>query len=603
MALFQVQSIRRRLSVLLLVAIALTVSLALPSCASRSIAKNGSQLILTAPSDPQTFNYPNNSSFPNVFLFTGAGLTRENGITGKIEPDLAESWQISKDQKTIVFTLRPNLKWSDEQPITADDVVFTYRDVVFNPKIPTDLKEGISIGTKKEFPKVRALDARRIEFVLPEPFAPLLSATAAPEGILILPKHSLEKSVQEQDNKGNPKFISTWRVDTPPNQIVVAGPYQIEQYRPGQRVIFKRNPNFWRKDAQGKQLPYIDRIVWQIIENQDTQLLKFRSSDLDALGDVRPLRPEYFSLLKREEKRGNFTVYNGGPWSGVLYMAFNLNKAKSEEGKPIVDPIKSKWFNTLAFRQAVAYAINRDRINNNIFRGLGTIQNSFLSVQSPFFLSPEAGLKVYNYNLEKSRDLLKGAGFKYDAQGRLFDADGNRVRFTFETNSNNLVRVALGAQIREDLSKIGMQVDFNPITFNTLSEKINTTRAWEAHMIGFTGGLEPNGLANYWLTSGGSHYFNLKTQPGQPPLQGWQANDWEEKIDQLFIAGARELDPEKRKKIYGEFQKVVQENLPVILLVNDSATMAVRNRVTGMKYSGLPSWGLWNVAELKLASR
>lgn len=577
---------------------------ALSSCSPhlyKTHAAQVAQLVLSAPSPPATFNYANSQSFPNVFLFTFTGLTREVGKTGEIVPDLAESWQIAPDNKRVVFTLRPNLKWSDGQPLTADDVVFTYNDIVFNPKIPTDLKEGISIGEKKQFPTVRKLDDRKIEFVLPEPFAPLISATAGPDGILILPKHALEESVRSVGQNGNPKFITTWRVDNvKPNELVVNGPYQIESYAPGQRVIFKRNPYYWRKDQQGNALPYIDRIVWQVIENQDTQLLKFRSNDLDILGDVRPLRPEYFALLKREERRGNFKVYNGGPWSGVLYMAFNLNKGTTQDGKPIVDPIKSKWFNNLAFRQAVAYGIDRDRINNNIFRGLGVIQNSFISVQSPFFLSPQDGLKVYNYDPDKSKELLKNAGFKYDDQGRLYDDAGNRVRFTLLTNANNLVRVAVGAQIRQDLSKIGIQVDYNTIAFNSLSEKIGTTRDWDAHIIGFTGGLEPNGLANYWTSTGPSHYFNLNTQPGQPPIQGWQINDWEKEIDRLFVEGARELAPAKRKQIYGEFQKTVQANLPVILLVNDTASMAVRDRVTGLQYSGLPSWGLWNIAELKL---
>jgi peptide/nickel transport system substrate-binding protein len=145
-----------------------------------------------------------------------------------------------------------------------------------------------------------------------------------------------------------------------------------------------------------------------------------------------------------------------------------------------------------------------------------------------------------------------------------------------------------------------MQVDYNPINFNVLIDKTNGSRDWDAHMIGFTGGIEPHGLANLWMTSGGSHSFNLRQQPGQPPIKDWQANDWEKEIDRLFIEGARELDLEKRKKIYGEFQKLVQEQLPVIHLVNDSALMAVRNRVEGLKYSGLPSWGLWNIQELRI---
>lgn len=564
----------------------------------KTVAAQVPQLVLASPTDPKTFNYANNQTFPSVFPFIYEGLTRENGLTGEYEPALAESWKFSPDNKRVVFTLRPNLKWSDGKPLTADDVVFTYRDIVFNPLIPTDQKESIQIGVKKVFPEIRKINDRQVEFILPEPFAPLIAATAAPEGIMILPKHALAEAINSKLPDGNPKFISTWGTDTDPKKIITNGAYVIDSYSPSQRLVLKRNSYYWRKDKDGKQLPYIDRIVWQFIENLDTQLLRFRSGDLDVMGDTRPLRSEYFSLLKREEKRGNFQVLNGGPWSGVLYLTFNLSKANDKNGKPFVDPVKSRWFNTLEFRQAVAYAINRDRINTNLFRGLGVVQNSPISVQSPFTL--KEGLKAYNYDPNQSKSLLKKAGFKYDDRGQLFDSDGNRVRFTLLTNSNNLTRVAIGAQIRQDLAAIGIQVDYNPLNFNVLIDKINGARDWDAHIIGFTGGTEPHGLANLWMTSGGSHSFNLSQQVGQPKIQGYVANEWEKEIDRLFIQGAQELNPEKRKKIYGEFQKLVQEQLPVVHLVNDSAIMAVRNRVQGLKYSGLPSWGLWNIQELKI---
>lgn len=569
----------------------------------RARAARGSQLVLSTLTDPKTFNYANNQSFPSIFLFAYEGLTRENGMTGEVEPALAESWTISEDKKRVVFTLRQGLKWSDGHPLTADDVIFTYQDIVFNPQIPTDGKDSIRIGPKGLFPTVRKLDDRRIEFILPEPFAPLLDATASPEGILIMPKHALEETLKTKGSDGNLKFISTWNTDTPPEQIVVNGPYLLESYTAGQRLVFRRNPYYWRKDTQGQPLPYIDRIVWQFIENTDTQLLRFRSGELTIMGDSRPLRPEYFSLLKREEKRGNFRVYNGGPWSGILYMAFNQNLAKNKEGKPIVDPIKSRWFTNLAFRQAIAYAIDRDRMNNNIFRGLGVVQTSPISVQSPFFLPPDQGVKTYPYNPQKAKELLQAAGFQYNAQKQLLDDQGNRVQFTLLTNSGNKVREAIGAQIKQDLANIGIQLDFTPINFNSLGDKLSTTRDWDAHIIGFTGGIDPHGLANFWMTNGASHYFNLKHQPGQPPIQGWEATDFEQEIDRLFIAGSRELDATKRKAIYADFQRLVQEQLPIMLLINDSALMAVRNTVQGLKYTGLPSWGLWNIAELKVEER
>jgi len=588
----------------------LLVLLCLLPLSSCQISQSGrqtaasSQLVLSTLTDPKTFNYANNQTFPSIFLFAYEGLTREDG-NGNIQPALAESWSISDDKLRVQFTLRQGLKWSDGHPLTADDVVFTYRDIVFNPDIPTDAKDTIRIGPNDRFPQgtfptVRKISDRQVEFLLPEPFAPFLRSTAAPDGILIMPRHILAETLKSKGADGNLKFISTWNTDTPPRDIVVNGAYLLDSYTPGQRLVFRRNPNYWRKDTQGHALPLVDRIVWQFIENTDTQLIRFRSGELDVMGDARPLRPEYFSLLKQEDKRGNFRVYDGGPWSGVLYLTFNLNQAKDKDGNPIVDPVKLRWFSNLAFRQAIAHAIDRTRINNNIFRGLGIVQNSPVSVQSPYYLPPEEGLKVYDYNPEIAKQLLQNAGFRYNAQQQLLDAEGNRVRFTLLTNSGNKVREAIGAQIKSDLSKIGIQVDFTPLNFNVLVEKTSTSRDWDAHIIGFTGGIDPHSSANLWMSTGGSHSFNLKQQPGQPPIQGWQPYEFEQEIDRLMIAGARELDETKRKAIYAEYQRVVQNNVPVIFLVNDRALMAARNTITGIQYSGLPSWGLWNIDQLQV---
>ena len=202
-------------------------------------------------------------------------------------------------------------------------------------------------------------------------------------------------------------FLSTWGVDTPPEQIIVNGPYKIESYLTNQRIIFRRNPYYWRQDEQGNQQPYIERIIWQIVESQDTSLLQFRSGGLDYIA----VSPEYFSLLKRQEQQGNFNIYNGGPAYGTTFISFNLNQG-SRNGKPLVNPVKSRWFNTVEFRQAVAYAIDRQTMINNTFRGLGELQNSPISIQSPYYLAPEAGLPVYEYNPDKARELLISAGFQ-----------------------------------------------------------------------------------------------------------------------------------------------------------------------------------------------
>jgi peptide/nickel transport system substrate-binding protein len=560
----------------------------------RTQASQGSQLVTSILADPKTFNYALNNSSPNIFPLTFDGLVDEHGITADIVPALAESWNIADDKRSFVFTLRAGLQWSDGHPLSADDVVFTYNDVYLNEKIPTDVRDALRIGTSRALPQVKKLDDRRIQFTLPEPFSPFLRNMTAK----ILPAHILRPTVLNKDADGKPLFISTWGTDTDPTKIVTNGPFVMESYTPSQRVVYRRNPHYWRKDAQGKQLPYIDRLVWQIVENSDVRMLRFRSGELDMAG----LRPEDFSLLRREEQRGNFGIRNGGPASGTTFVAFNLNQARNVKGEPFVDPIKSRWFNTKEFRQAIAYAIDRQSIINNLYRGIGDLQSSPISVQSPYFFSPEQGLKVYSHNLQKAKDLLLGAGFKYTNQNQLIDAMGHPVKFRLLLPAGSKTGQQIAAQIQQDVKQIGIQIDLDPVDFNVLIEKIEA-RNWETYFLSYTGGVEPNDGANYWASAGTSHDFNQGQKAGTPLISGWTVSAWEKEIDRLFIAGAKEFDEAKRKQIYAQFQQIVQEQVPVIHLVNPYALSAIRNTVEGVQFSGLDTRGsLWNIYELKVRS-
>ncbi|OWY66393.1 peptide ABC transporter substrate-binding protein [cyanobacterium TDX16] len=578
-----------------LITLILLVAIALSGCNPTEMRTNATQvpqIVARVPGDPQTFNYALNQSSPNVFGFLYEGLITENGETGKLEPALAESWEISEDNLKIVFTLRPNLKWSDGEPLTVDDIVFTYNDIYFNEQIPTDIRDILRIGKSKALPKVRKLDSRRVEFTVPEPFAPFLRFAG---GIVILPEHALRQSVETKNKDGRPQFLSTWGTDTDLQKIVVNGPFTLESYTVNQRIVFRRNPYYWRKDTQGNALSYVERLIWQIVESPDTALIQFRSLGLDML----EIGPTSFQLLKREEERGNFKIYSGGSDFGTNFICFNLNKGR-RQGKPLVNPIKSRWFNTVAFRQAVAYGINREAMLNNVYRGLGELQNSPISVQSPYYLSPEEGLKVYNYNPEKAKELLGGAGFKYNNRGQLLDAEGNRVRFTMISQAGNRTVDAIGSQVKRDLSKIGIQVDFTPIDFAVMVDKVTNTLEWESYFGLITGSIEPYSGANVWSPDGGFHPFNQKPQPGQPPIEGREVADWEAEIGRLYIEGARELDETKRKEIYGETQRLAQEYLPFIHLINPLALAAIRDRIEGTKFSALGGT-LWNVYELKEA--
>ena len=579
-----------------LVLLALVMAIALSGCNPtefKSEAAQVPQLVSAISADPKTFNLVLSNESPNVFAPIYEGLITENGVTGEIEPGLAESWQ--EEKQRIVFTLRKGLKWSDGKALTVDDVLFSFNDIYFNKDIPTSYRDVIQIGKSRALPKLRKLDDRRVEFTVPEPFAPFLRTAG---GFAILPEHALRQSVTTKNRDGSLQFLSTWGTDTDPAKIISNGPYKLESYTPNERVTFRRNPYYWRRDAQSNSQPYIERMVWQIVENRDTALMQFRSQGLDVV----EIGASSFALLKHEEKRGKFTIYNGGPDPGSIYICFNQNKGR-RNGRPLVEPIKSRWFNTVAFRQAVAYAIDRPRMINNILRGLGELQNSTIWEKSPYYLSYEKGLKVYDYNPKKAKQLLLGAGFKYDNKGRLLDADGNRVRFTLLSSAGSRTGDFVGSQMKQDLSKIGIQMDFQPIDFGVLGDKLGNSYEWEAYFGATTGGgIDPNGSANFWSPDGEFHPFNQKPTAGQPPIEGREVADWEAEIGRLYIEGAQELDEQERKAIYSETQRIAQEYLPYIHLFTPLSLTAVRDRVQNVKYSAYGG-ALWNVYEIKVAEK
>ncbi|NER83954.1 MAG: ABC transporter substrate-binding protein, partial [Leptolyngbya sp. SIO1D8] len=378
---------KRSLALLMVVVSAISLTACNPSRFTTAEAST-TRIVFSSLGDPKTFNPTLNQEYPNVFLYTFEGLTTLDGETGEVIPALAESWTVSEDGKTFVFTLREGLQWSDGEPLTVDDVMFTYRDVTLNEAIPAPSRDVLRIGQDGLLPEIIKLSDRQVQFNLPEPFAPFLRSTS----LQILPAHVLKDTITTLDSDGNPQFLSFWTTGTPPADIICNGPYRLKQYLPSQRIVFEKNPYYWQKDDQGNRQPYIQELIWQVIESSDNQFLQFRSGGLDVIG----IGPDEFALMKREEDRGGFTIHQGGPALGTSFLSFNLNKA-SRNGQPLVDPIKSRWFNSVAFRQAVSYAIDRSTMINNIFHGLGKPQVSPLPLQSPFYAGPDEDIPTYDY--------------------------------------------------------------------------------------------------------------------------------------------------------------------------------------------------------------
>ncbi|MBU2265520.1 MAG: ABC transporter substrate-binding protein [Candidatus Omnitrophica bacterium] len=528
-----------------------------PECAcAKNRPKYGGELVLSTVTDPKSFN-PIVSKESNVGAIMGLvfeGLTRTNGVTTEVEPNLAQSWEVSEDGKVWTFHLRQDVNWSDGVPFTAADVVFTFNQLIFNLDIETSSRDVFTIEGK--IFKVEELDKFTVRFILPVKFAPFLRGM----GQEILPKHLLEKVV----SKG--KFNYHWGLDTKLEDIVGTGPFMLSKYLPAERITLVKNPNYWRKDKQNKRLPYIDKITYLVVQNQDVAVLKFEQGQIDYYG----LRGQDYPILKPKEKEGNFKVYNTGPDFGTNFLLFNQNRDKNKKTKkPYVSEYKLNWFTELKFRKAVACAIDKDSIINIVMNGLGSRQDSAMSPSAGFFYNPN--VEKYEYSIEKAKVLLKEIGiYDRDQDGIAEDDQGNKIEFNLFTNSENTQRLALANIIKKDLEQLGFKVNFVPLSFNQLTSKLDSTFDWDALILGFTGGIEPHFGNNVWQSSGHLHAW----YPKQPK----PATSWEAEIDKIFNQAVQELDRDKRKQFYDRWQEIVAQELPLIYTVLPQSIFAVRNK-------------------------
>ncbi len=529
---------------------------------SRSPAgKYGGTLVTsTIGEGPKTFNSWNSmdatSSQAADIMFDA--LVSTDPYTGEVYPKMAKSIKVLPDKKTYIIELRHGLKWSDGKPITADDVYFTWNTIIFGGFGNTSTRDAMYIGD--ELPKIEKIDKYTVRFTTPKPFSPFLRQLGVP----IAPKHILEPVTKQ----GKRAFASFWSSNTKPSDFVTSGAFKLKEYVPAQRLVYERNPNYYMIDEKGQKLPYLDKYIILIVGDLNNELLKFKSGELDTVG----LRGTNVSLFKEKEKFSDYKIYNLGPDTGTMYFAFNLNNRKNDKGKFHVNPIKQKWFNDINFRHAIDYALDRENMVFNIASG----------VAAPLF-TPEPLSSIYlneqvakghPQDINKAKELLKKSGFTWK-KGKLYDKDGNKVEFDLYTNAGNTERESIGVMVKQDLEELGMTVNFKPIEFNTLVSKLVNTNDFDAVIMGFTGSpLEPYGGKNVWYSNGTLHVFNMR----KTPEENKKLFDWERQLNSLFDRASLELNFDKRKALYEQYQQLIYDEKPIIYLYSPIRITAIRNK-------------------------
>jgi len=499
------------------------------------------------------------------------GLVDLHPVTGALVPTLAKSWEISEDGGTVTFHLRQGLKWSDGVDFTADDVVFTFNDLIMNPDVETDSRDGMELPDGN-YPVVTKIDDYTVEVKLSTIFRPIFNQFT----FNIMPKHKLAQYV----HKLNPDvpagtFNEAWGLDTDPAELCGMGPFIVASYQPDQQVVMTRNPYYYVYDTNRTQLPYVDKYVILTVASQDVSLLKFRNGELDGLG----IRPSDVPLLKREEAVKDLTVKVGGGVYGTLWVSFNEDYGLTE-GDPYKDNLRN-LFRDLRFRKAVSHAVDKQSIIDNLYNGLATPQWSFVSTPSPFYAGrdyyggpvTESNAVTYEYDLAAAAAYLDDIGIvDTNGDGYREFADGSTVEILLETNAGNTLREGFCLILQEDLEAIGLKINFQPVDFNTLVTRLLGGELYQAAVLGLTGGDDPHGGSNVQLSTGGLHFWHYSG--AEEPY------DIEVRMNELFALGAGTFDNDEAFEYYKEAQILFAEQmLGMVFSVNQASTYSFQNRL------------------------
>lgn len=526
----------------------------------------GEIIISTIGEGPKTFN-PCNTKDATSSSMAGIlydGLVTTDAHTGEVIPQMAKTFEINGND--YIVHLRKGMKWTDGNQITADDVIYTYKEIVFAGLGNTAARDAMAVRGK--LPELVKIDDYTVKFTTPEPFAPFLRQLGYP----IVPKHYFKP----YSDKGDSVFSAFLNPNTPPKQIVSSGAFKLKEYVPAQRVVFERNPEYYKINLNNEKLPYLDKLIYLIVGDTNNEILKFEAKEIDVLS----LRGSNVARYKLKEPCSDYKIYNLGADTGTLFVAINLNNRKNKDGKWNVNPVKQKWFRNNDFRNAVDWAIDRTGMVQNIAQGVAKPLFTAESLNSIYL---NKNIKGHPQDKKIAKEFLNKAGF-YLKNGNLYDKDGNRVEFDLYTNAGALERESIGVMLKQDLEDLGMKVNFKPVEFNSLVNKLSNTNDWDMVIMGLTGSpLEPHDGKNVWTSKGSLHLFNM----GVGNTSANNIYPWERKLDEIFEGGALKLSFAERKPIYDKYQEIIYNEKPILYLYSPIRITAIRKKFKNIFPSSL----------------
>lgn len=534
----------------------------------------GGELVVSVRAEPGAYNRYIEATTPAeiVSFLTDARLARVNRSTDQLEPWVAESWTESDDGLSFTLKLRPGVKFSDGTPLTSADVLFSFR-ALYDERVKSPLASGISVGGQPL--RATAPDLSTVVITLPAPFAPGLRVL---DNLPILPRHKLEPALDRGE------FRATWVPTTPIGDRVGLGPFVLTEHVAGQRLVFVRNPHYWRRDDHGVQLPYLDRITVAVIPEQNTEALRLEAGEVDLAANAE-IRPEDYLRYKRVADGGRLKVVDAGVGLDPSMLWFNLTGAPALQVKP--------WIAQREFRQAISHAVDRQAIIDTVFSGMAVPLYGPVTPGNRTWYSADA--PTYPYDPTRARHLLSSIGLTdRNADGTLEDASGRAVRLSILTQRGNSLRERTAAMLQEHLRQVGIAIDVVPLDIGGIINRWSRAD-YEAIYFGTqASSTDPALNPDFWSSNGSFHPWH----PHQPK----PSTEWEARIDELMRRQAVSGTLAERQRLFAEAQRIVGEELPAIYFVAPRVVVVHAARVLNVTPALQVPQLLWSPDTLAVAS-
>ena len=345
---------------------------------------------------------------------------------------------------------------------------------------------------------------------------------------------------------------------------------------PGQRLVLNRNPRYFRKAADGAQLPYLDGVTIEIVPDQNAELLRLEAGQLDMM--TSEIAPEAYAAIKRATDEGRLRLLD----LGVAYRAdsFWINLKPGALGN---DP-RAAWLQRDELRRAISMAVDRKAFADTVFFGAG------VPVYGP---ETEANKKWYWADVPKTphdpagaKKTLAAIGLvDRNGDGLLEDAADRPARFTLLTQKGRPALERGSAVIRDELKKIGVVVDVVALDGNALIQRIVTAKYDAIYFNPDMTDTDPAITPDFWFSFGDAHFWNMAEKT--------PATDWERRIDELMTRQIASADEAERKRLFDEVQKIFAEHLPVVYFAAPRVYVAAASRVTNLMPVVLKPQLLW----------